>query len=210
MAIPDEATGHADGAPPIQVGERVGIENPLTGSTVRGVFSAIEQDRIVIVVDDDPGRLTGAFGLRRLDADGGAWYADVEGTYVDERVELIVSLPRAWERDAARNSARFPIPRMPVQIETNPPNSLRRELAAIDISATGLGATGQGAAPRLGTPVRITLDAGGAQRWIHAIVVRTSPRSYNSYDIGLRFAPESDGERQLILLWRDLAARGGR
>jgi hypothetical protein len=196
-----------EGPPALQAGDSLAVENPLTGQSVRGVVDSISDDVLVVLVAD-PGRARGAFGLRRLDAEGSAWYAETTGEHAGATGRLTLQAPGMWERDASRRSARVSADRMPVHIETFPPSVVRRELSAIDISGSGLGATGRGAALSIGTPVRVTVRVGHAHvGWIHAVVARTAPRSYELYDVGLRFTPESQAEQELILAWRDIAAR---
>lgn len=196
-----------EGPPALEVGHSLAVENPLTGQSVRGVIAATSDESLVVEVAE-PVRARGAFGLRRLDADGAAWFAETTGEYAGGIGRLTLHAPGMWERDASRRSARVSADGMPVQVETFPPSVVRRELSAIDISASGIGATGRGLALSIGTPVRVTVRVGPATAgWIHAVVARSAPRSYELFDVGLRFTPESQAEQDLALAWRDIAAR---
>ncbi len=196
-----------EGPPALEVGQTIAVENPLTGQSFRGAVLSATDEALVIRVPD-PGRERGGFGLRRLDDEGAAWYAETAGEYSRAAETLTLHAPGMWELDASRRSARVPAARLPVHVETFPPSVVRRELSGIDISASGLGATGRGQALSIGTPVRITVrDGYGAVGWIHAVVARTAPRSYDLFDVGLRFTPESPAEQELIFQWRDRAAQ---
>jgi hypothetical protein len=121
--------------------------------------------------------------------------------------DLVASPPDLWESDAVRRSARVSAARMPVLCETYPPNAVRRELTALDISATGLGAIWHGPPLGIGTPVRISLDGPRDPRWVPTIVVWSAPGTFGVSNVGLRFRPERRHEQELILVWRDEASR---
>jgi hypothetical protein len=191
-------------APPLLAGEHVSVEDPLTGVTARGRVEEVADDSIVLELPADAPRRSGRIGLRRLDGDGGAWYAETMCRPGEREGLVVAGLPDVWESDAARRSARVATGRVPLICETFPPNVVRREIVAVDISASGLGATGSGMPLQIGMHVRVTPDMTARfPRWLHAVVVWSAPRPHGGFDLGLRFQPESDDERRLVLAWRD-------
>ena len=204
----DEDDEPRRGAPPLTAGERVSVEDPLTGVTALATVESIAGDSVVLVLPRDATRRSGRIGLRRLDEDGGAWYAESMCRPGDREDTVVAGLPDSWEMDAARRSARVSTGRVPLICETFPPNAVRRDIVAVDISATGLGATGSGMPLPIGTGVRVTMDMSSRYpRWLHAVVVWSAPRRNGAFDLGLRFQPESDDERALVLAWRDSSVR---
>ena len=196
------------GAPPLLRGARVSVEDPLTGVSSLAVVEALTGDSVVLVLPPDAPRRSGRIGLRRLDEDGGAWYAETVCRPGDREETVVAGLPDSWESDAARRSARVPTGRVPLICETFPPNVVRSDVMAVDVSATGLGATGSGVPLPIGIPVRVTLDVSARYpRWLHAVVVWSAPRRHGAFDLGLRFQPESDDERAVVLAWRDRSVR---
>jgi hypothetical protein len=196
-------------APPLAVGDPVTVRIRAGAVAARGVIVSRVEGVLEVRTSsplDVPG---GRFGIRRVGADGNAWFAEAEGRPTADPLLLEVVDPHHWAAVEARRAARFSADRQPVVAEPLVPASFRRELTALDVSATGcrLAAT---AATMLvpGWTVRLSLDMGSyvERRWIHGVVVRATRGSFGRSELGLRFQPASDAERRLVLTWRDTAA----
>ena len=193
--------------PALDVGDVVSVEDPLRGTSARATVTAASAGVIALRLPPATEWRPGRVGLRRLDRDGRAWYGETMCRPGEGDAELLAGAPDLWEADAIRRSARVRAGRAPVVCETYPPNAIQRDLTGVDISASGLGATGHGLSLAIGLGVRLTLDGTWQRRWVHAVVVWSSPAVHGLYSVGFRFSPQSRGEQELVLQWRDEAAR---
>jgi hypothetical protein len=204
--IENDATPETAEAPLVEIGEVINVEDPLRGVSISATVVESGDDAIGLRLPAEAEWRFGRVGLRRYLSDGRAWYAEtVCRPGPAGGPDLVAAAPDAWDSDAVRHSVRFPAFRAPVVCETYPPNAVKRDLAALDISAGGLGATGHGPALAVGTPVQVTLDPAG-QRWVNAVVVWSAPAAYGHCTIGFRFVPESRADQDLILAWRNAVA----
>ena len=178
--------------------------DPVGGAIVRNV-GGLFTIRLVRPIAAPAGR----YDVRRLDEGGNAWYARCGGGVLDLPLLLELTRPREWSAAPGRRAARFSAARAALVVQTVVPVGVRRELVALDVSASGCRVTGAGVAPSAGAAVRLTLDVGSyaVQRWIPGNVVRERQGPFGRFELGIRFAPTVAAERELVLAWRDAASR---
>ncbi len=192
----------------IAVGDRMQLR--WGGTVAGGSVVAITGGKVRVRVVPGAELCVGRYDVRRLDRDGAAWGARCLGRPTADPGVVSLSCPDVWEPVPARHAARFRVDRASIVIESLQTGGKRRELVALDVSALGFSATAVGTPPPTGMTVRMTFDLGSyvERNWLHAVVVRSCPGSFGRYEIGLRFEPASQKERQRILAWRDAVATG--
>ena len=193
----------------IAVGEKLGVWWGAGARSTSGVVVRVRRRCLEIRLASPSEGVADRYGLRRVDADGRAWYAECSGRTIGGPRLIGVTAPNGWVPVESRRAARFAADRLPVVAESLVADGPRRELVVLDLSASGCLLTGAGTASlQPGTKVRLSFDTGSyvERRWIHGVIVRGARGSFGRFDLGLRFEPATDAERAMALAWRDSAA----
>jgi hypothetical protein len=191
----------------ILAGDRVQVRAG-DGAWIVGVVEQAEEGGAALQVRATAPLAPGIAQLRRIDASGAAFRADVS-VQPDVGVEelALLTLTTPWTRDAVRSSQRISGSRHSVRGEAvagSLPPGARLDLVCLDVSAGGCRMTGVGRGPRDGDLVRLGLThPHEGSRAVLARVVRVNPLTFGRYELGLRFETDTADERSWLAHWRD-------
>ena len=146
--------------------------------------------------------------LRLVDESGSAWTAQgVAGSADVLRRQLAVRLVGPWQAADSRRAERVAAPGLAVTC-THAGRQL--DLVTVDVSPTGLRASGHGEAPHVNDHVELVPRAGeGLRRPLLARVVRVERTSETDFEIAVAFTIETALDRAAAAWLVGIARRGG-